>query len=411
MNFKNYLFLVFCFFKLECAATSSDEAPMTLQELEYTRDFLFKKLPPAAQQEVGNICSECVRVFEGIKNSVALQDLPDSLGSLGIRFSNIMKNDPTFNGLIASFKKPVNKGNDLFDLLNATLIKSNPNASGIRIGVSGSTGDVDLTLSYARDTISEMIPDYVHRFLKSNSGAWDLQTDLNTQIRAQKSKKKAGMGKVEMAVKGPVASDVVCESLAFSASVSASSESLVCERPVCSSASIVGGGEEKTVAGETDKAYSLSALKSVEVAETPETMISDSEEVTVTITLSPYHEQLSALQKTPFFSTWLNRKDVASISAIFNTAGELVACRDVAGLLERLVKKQKDQERLVKKQKDQGMKAEYRQNGSHALAVLASSSGEKIMFPFANHSGSDLDRNSRNLLIAGFEKLFCLSRS
>jgi hypothetical protein len=401
MNFKNYLFLVFCFFKLECAATSSDEAPMTLQELEYTRDFLFKKLPPAAQQEVGNICSECVRVFEGIKNSVALQDLPDSLGSLGIRFSNIMKNDPTFNGLIASFKKPVNKGNDLFDLLNATLIKSNPNASGIRIGVSGSTGDVDLTLSYARDTISEMIPDYVHRFLKSNSGAWDLETDLNTQIRAQKSKKKAGMGKVEMAVKGPVASDVVCESLAFSASVSASSESLVCKRPVCSSASIVGGGEEKTVAGETDKAYSLSALKSVEVAETPETMISDSEEVTVTITLSPYHEQLSALQKTPFFSTWLNRKDVASISGIFNTVGELVASSDIAGLLER----------LVRKQQYQGMKAQYRQNGSHALAVLASSSGEKIMFPFANHSGSDLDRNSRNLLIAGFEKLFGLSRS
>jgi hypothetical protein len=402
MNFKNYLFLVFCFFKLECAATSSDEAPMTLQELEYTRDFLFKKLPPAAQQEVGNICSECVRVFEGIKNSVALQDLPDSLGSLGIRFSNIMKNDPTFNGLIASFKKPVNKGNDLFDLLNATLIKSNPNASGIRIGVSGSTGDVDLTLSYARDTISEMIPDYVHRFLKSNSGAWDLETDLNTQIRAQKSKKKAGMGKVEMAVKGPVASDVVCESLAFSASVSASSESLVCKRPVCSSASIVGGGEEKTVAGETDKAYSLSALKSVEVAETPETMISDSEEVTVTITLSPYHEQLSALQKTPFFSTWLNRKDVASISGIFNTVGELVACRDVAGLLER----------LVKKQKDQGMKAEYREgSSSHKLAVLISATGKKVLFPFANHSGSDLDRNSRNLLIAGFEKLFGLSRS
>ena len=74
MNFKNYLFLVFCFFKLECAATSSDEAPMTLQELEYTKVFLFKKLPPAAQQEVDDICSECVRVFEGIKNSVALQD-------------------------------------------------------------------------------------------------------------------------------------------------------------------------------------------------------------------------------------------------------------------------------------------------------------------------------------------------
>ncbi len=397
MNFKNYLFLVFCFFKLECAATSSDEAPMTLQELEYTRDFLFKKLPPAAQQEVGNICSECVRVFEGIKNSVALQDLPDSLGSLGIRFSNIMKNDPTFNGLIASFKKPVNKGNDLFDLLNATLIKSNPNASGIRIGVSGSTGDVDLTLSYARDTISEMIPDYVHRFLKSNSGAWDLETDLNTQIRAQKSKKKAGMGKVEMAVKGPVASDVVCESLAFSASVSASSESLVCKRPVCSSASIVGGGEEKTVAGETDKAYSLSALKSVEVAETPETMISDSEEVTVTITLSPYHEQLSALQKTPFFSTWLNRKDVASISGIFNTVGELVASSDIAGLLERLVRKQNAQK----------IPAEYREgSSSHKLAVLISATGKKVLFPFAQHNGRELDRHSRDLVIDGFRELF-----
>ena len=397
MNFKNYLFLVFCFFKLECAATSSDEAPMTLQELEYTKVFLFKKLPPAAQQEVGNICSECVRVFEGIKNSVALQDLPDSLGSLGIRFSNIMKNDPTFNGLIASFKKPVNKGNDLFDLLNATLIKSNPNASGIRIGVSGSTGDVDLTLSYARDTISEMIPDYVHRFLKSNSGAWDLETDLNTQIRAQKSKKKAGMGKVEMAVKGPVASDVVCESLAFSASVSASSESLVCKRPVCSSASIVGGGEEKTVAGETDKAYSLSALKSVEVAETPETMISDSEEVTVTITLSPYHEQLSALQKTPFFSTWLNRKDVASISGIFNTVGELVASSDIAGLLERLVRKQNAQK----------IPAEYREgSSSHKLAVLISATGKKVLFPFAQHNGRELDRHSRDLVIDGFRELF-----
>jgi hypothetical protein len=409
MNFKNYLFLVFCFFKLECAATSSDEAPMTLQELEYTRVFLFKKLPPAAQQEVDDICSECVRVFEGIKNNAVAQKFAASLGFLGERLSNIMKNDPTFNDLIARFKKPVKKGNDLFDLLNATLIKSNPNASGIRIGVSGSTGDVDLTLSYARDTISEMIPDYVYRFLKSNEGVWDLKTKLDTQIdfatsklaSAQKSKKKAGMGKVEMAVKGPVASDVVCESLAFSASVSASSESLVCKRPVCSSASIVGGGEEKTVAGETDKAYSLSALKSVEVAETPETMISDSEEMTVTITLSPYHEQLRALQKTPFFSTWLNRKDVASISGIFNTVGELVASSDIAGLLER----------LVRKQQYQGMKAQYRQNGSHALAVLASSSGEKIMFPFANHSGSDLDRNSRNLLIAGFEKLFGLSRS
>jgi hypothetical protein len=193
----------------------------------------------------------------------------------------------------------------------------------------------------------------------------------------------------------------VCESLAFSASVSASSESLVCERPVCSSASIVGGGEEKTVAEETDNAYSLSALKSIEGAETPETMISDSEEMTVTITLSPYHEQLRALQKTSFFSNWLNKSDVASISAIFNTAGELVASRDVAGLLER----------LVKKQKDQGMKAQYRQKGSHALAVLTSSSGKKIIFPFANHSGSDLDRNSRDLVKSGFEKLFCLSRS
>jgi|688.fasta_scaffold69276_4 hypothetical protein len=409
MNFKNYLFLVFCFFKLECAATSSDEAPMTLQELEYTRVFLFKKLPPAAQQEVDDICSECVRVFEGIKNSVALQDLHDSLGWLGIRLSNIMENDPTFNDLIARFKKPVRNGNDLFELLKATLIKSNPNASGIRIGHQNSTGDVDLTLSYARDTINEIIPDYVYRFLKSNEGDWDLKMKLDIQIdfarnklaSAQKSKKKARMGKVEMAVKGTVASDVVCESLAFSASVSASSESLVCERPVCSSASIVGGGEEKTVAEETDNAYSLSALKSIEGAETPETMISDSEEMTVTITLSPYHEQLRALQKTSFFSNWLNKSDVASISAIFNTAGELVASRDVAGLLER----------LVKKQKDQGMKAQYRQKGSHALAVLTSSSGKKIIFPFANHSGSDLDRNSRDLVKSGFEKLFCLSRS
>ncbi len=413
MNFKNYLFLVFCFFKLECAATSSDEAPMTLQELQDTKTFLFKKLSGATKKETEDLCSECVRVFEGIKNSVALQDLPDSLGSLGIRFSNIMKNDPTFNGLIASFKKPVNKGNDLFDLLNATLIKSNPDASGIRIGVSGSTGDVDLTLSYARDTISEMIPDYVHRFLKSNSGPWDLEADLNTQIsiaknklaraqRAQKSKKKAGMGKVEMAVKGPVASDVVCESLAFSASVSASSESLVCKRPVCSSASIVGGGEEKTVAGETDKAYSLSALKSVEVAETPETMISDSEEITVTITLSPYHEQLSALQKTPFFSTWLNRKDVASISGIFNTVGELVASSDIAGLLERLVRKQNAQK----------IPAEYREgSSSHKLAVLISATGKKVLFPFAQHNGRELDRHSRDLVKSGFEKLFCLSRS
>jgi len=409
MNFKNYLFLVFCFFKLECAATSSDEAPMTLQELEYTKVFLFKKLLPAAQQEVDDICSECVRVFEGIKNSVALQDLPDSLGWLGIRLSNIMENDPTFNDLIARFKKPVRNGNDLFELLKATLIKSNPNASGIRIGHPNSTGDVDLTLSYARDTINEIIPDYVYRFLKSNEGDWDLKMKLDIQIdfarnklaSAQKPKKKARMGKVEMAVKGPVASDVVCESLAFSASVSASSESLVCERPVCSSASIVGGGEEKTVAEETDNAYSLSALKSIEGAETPETMISDSEEMTVTITLSPYHEQLRALQKTSFFSNWLNKSDVASISAIFNTAGELVASRDVAGLLER----------LVKKQQDQGMKAQYRQKGSHALAVLTSSSGEKIIFPFANHSGSDLDRNSRDLVKSGFEKLFCLSRS
>ena len=47
-------------------------------------------------------------------------------------------------------------------------IKSNPNASGIRIGHPNSTGDVDLTLSYARDTINEIIPDYVYRFLKSN---------------------------------------------------------------------------------------------------------------------------------------------------------------------------------------------------------------------------------------------------
>jgi hypothetical protein len=409
MNFKNYLFLVFCFFKLECAATSSDEAPMTLQELEYTKVFLFKKLPPAAQQEVDDICSECVRVFEGIKNNAVAQKFAASLGFLGERLSNIMKNDPTFNDLIARFKKPVRNGNNFFELLKATLIKSNPNASGIRIGHPNSTGDVDLTLSYARDTINEIIPDYVYRFLKSNEGDWDLKMKLDIQIdfarnklaSAQKSKKKSRMGKVEMAVKGPVASDVVCESLAFSASVSASSESLVCERPVCSSASIVGGGEEKTVAEETDNAYSLSALKSIEGAETPETMISDSEEMTVTITLSPYHEQLRALQKTSFFSNWLNKSDVASISAIFNTAGELVASRDVAGLLER----------LVKKQKDQGMKAQYRQKGSHALAVLTSSSGEKIIFPFANHSGSDLDRNSRDLVKSGFEKLFCLSRS
>ena len=396
MHFKNYFFLALCFFKLELTATTSDEAQMKLQELENTKTFLFKRLPPAAEKEVDDIRSECVRVFEGIKNGAPLQHLPDSLWWLGIRLSNIIENDPIFNDLMARFKKPVRNGNDLFELLKATLIKSNPNASGIRIGHPNSTGDVDLTLSYARDTINEIIPDYVNRFLKSNEGDWDLEMTLDIQINfarnklasAQRSKKKARMGKVEMAVKGPAASDVVCESL-------------VCERPVCSSASIVGRGEEKTVAEETDNAYSLSALKSIEDAETPETMISDFEEMTVTITLSPYHEQLRALQKTSFFSTWLNKSDVASISAIFNTAGELVASRDVAGLLER----------LVKKQKDQGMKAQYRQKGSHALAVLTSSSGEKIIFPFANHSGSDLDRNSRDLVKSGFEKLFCLSQS
>lgn len=400
MNFKNYLFLVFCFFKLECAATSSDEAPMTLQELEYTKVFLFKKLPPAAQQEVDDICSECVRVFEGIKNSVALQDLHDSLGWLGIRLSNIMENDPTFNDLIARFKKPVRNGNDLFELLKATLIKSNPNASGIRIGHPNSTGDVDLTLSYARDTISEMIPDYVYRFLKSNEGVWDLKTKLDTQIdfatsklaRAQRSKKKQNARKdgVKIPMTSTTASDIV-------------SESLVHERPT-SSASTVGGMEEKTVTEENPELESGNICKAesdLKPTETVETTIADSEEMTVTIALSPYHEKLRTLQETSLFSTWLNKRDVASISAIFNTAGELVASSDVAGLLER----------LVKKQQNQGMKAQYRQKGSHALAVLTSPSGEKIIFPFANHSGSDLDRNSRDLVKSGFEKLFGLSRS
>lgn len=104
-------------------------------------------------------------------------------------------------------------------------------------------------------------------------------------------------------------------------------------------------------------------------------------------------EQIEALPTTG----WLNRKDIRFIGTIFKTANELVGSSEVAAFLKRLVAKQ-------------GASAEYKEGrGSHKVAVLVSNMGKKVLFPFAQHNGRDLDRNSRNLIIDGFKELFGFS--
>jgi hypothetical protein len=104
-------------------------------------------------------------------------------------------------------------------------------------------------------------------------------------------------------------------------------------------------------------------------------------------------EQIEALQPT----TWLNARDICFISTIFNAVTGLVNSSEVAAFLKRLVTKQSGS-------------AEYREGrGSHKLAVLISATGKKVLFPFAQHNGKELDRHSRDLVIDGFKELFGFS--
>ncbi len=119
------------------------------------------------------------------------------------------------------------------------------------------------------------------------------------------------------------------------------------------------------------------AVGAKEDAEAPQTLI----------------EQIEALQPT----NWLNAKDISYIGEIFDTVGGLVASSEVAAFLRKLTRKQNAQK----------IPAEYREgSSSHKLAVLISATGKKVLFPFAQHNGRELDRHSRDLVIDGFRELF-----
>jgi len=107
-------------------------------------------------------------------------------------------------------------------------------------------------------------------------------------------------------------------------------------------------------------------------------------------------DQIFALQP----NQWLNKKSIAIIYDICDTAHKAVRSNGIARFLQN----------LVNSQTSKGLTAVYDDGkDSHKLAVLISSEGLPVLFPFAHHAGKDLDRHSRDMIIDGFKTLFGIS--
>ncbi len=60
MHFKNYFFLAFCFFKLECS--SLQEFPLSVRQVRAAKEYLTSELPPEVISIANNLRTEFIRV-------------------------------------------------------------------------------------------------------------------------------------------------------------------------------------------------------------------------------------------------------------------------------------------------------------------------------------------------------------